>query len=103
MTRLKLSPLHFQLVRGILRRYVPGIEVRAFGSRVSGGNREWSDLDLVVVSDKPLEPLLLADLRIAFEESELPFQVDVLDWRGITEEFREIISADYEVIQQPEE
>lgn len=103
MTRLKLSPRHFQLVRGILRRYVPCIEVRAFGSRVSGGNREWSDLDLVVVSAESLEPLLLADLRIAFEESELPFQVDVLDWWGISEEFRDILSADYEVIQQPEE
>ena len=100
MSSLKLSPEQLQLVREILRRHLPGVEVRAFGSRVSGGCRAWSDLDLVVMTEKPLSLSLLMDVRIAFEESELPFSVDLLDWRRTDEEFQRLISQDYEIVQQ---
>ena len=39
-------------------------------------------------------------LREAFEESDLPFRVDVVDYRTVSEAFRAIIDQSYEVIQQ---
>jgi hypothetical protein len=40
----------------------------------------------------------LAEIREAFEESELPYRVDVLDYFGISNEFRAVIDKGYEVI-----
>lgn len=34
---------------------------------------------------------LLAEIKETFQESELPFRVDVLDWNDITESFRKAI------------
>lgn len=34
---------------------------------------------------------VLADLREAFEESELPIRVDVIDWSTCSEEFKKLI------------
>ena len=41
----------------------------------------------------------LGKLRDAFEESRLPFRVDVLDWHDISDNFREIIRGDCTVIK----
>jgi len=44
----------------------------------------------------------LAEIRKAFEESELPYRVDVLDYFGISSEFQAIIDDGYEVIYRDE-
>ena len=42
---------------------------------------------------------ILAELKEAFQESELPFRVDLLDWNAISDEFRTVIEkSGYEVI-----
>ncbi len=96
---IDLSPQHLQTVRAILDRHVPNCEVRAFGSRVSGPAKNYSDLDLAVVAPTKLNPETLRHLKEAFEESDLPFRVDVLDWHEISPEFQKVIGKAYEVIQ----
>ena len=49
MAEPDLEPGHLETVRRILREHLPEAEVRAFGSRVAGGARQYSDLDLAVV------------------------------------------------------
>ena len=83
---------HLQLIRSILSRFVPEIEVRAFGSRVDGRSKPYSDLDLAIMTEKPLPPRTAALLSEAFSESDLPFKVDLVDWAEISESFRKIIS-----------
>ncbi|MCD6310901.1 MAG: hypothetical protein J7M11_00360 [Elusimicrobia bacterium] len=39
-------------------------------------------------------------LKEDFEESDLPFRVDVLDWNRISDEFKKVISKQYEIIQK---
>ncbi len=75
-------------------------EVRAFGSRYNGGATSYSDLDLAIVTvdKKPLSMMEMAKVREAFDESELPYRVDVLDYWGIGSEFRDMIDGGYEVI-----
>ena len=94
-----LRPDHLELVKHILAGHVLEYEVRAFGSRVRWTAKETSDLDLVVMTDAPLDLARLADLQEAFSESDLPFRVDVLDWAAIAEDFRRIIKQEYVVIQ----
>ena len=98
---IDVSEIHLKTIKGILARWVPGCEVRAFGSRVRGRAKSYSDLDLAIVCQKSVDADRLRHLREAFEESSLSFRVDVLDWNGISESFRNIIEQKYEVIQKP--
>ena len=97
---IDLSPQHLQTVRAILDRHVPNCEVRAFGSRTNGSAKNYSDLDLAVVAPTKLNPETLRQLKEAFEESDLPFRVDVLDWYGTSPEFQKVIERQYEVVQE---
>ena len=99
---IDLHPKHFETVQHILAKHVPGCEVRAFGSRVKWTAKDYSDLDLAVVGSKPLILRQRHQLAEAFEESDLPIRVDVLDWHTISEEFKRIIAAEYAVIQEAE-
>jgi predicted nucleotidyltransferase len=98
---INLSAHYLEKVRTILRQHVPQYEVRAFGSRVSRAAKGYSDLDLAVVASGKLNDDILRHLREAFEESDLPFRVDVLDWHDISPDFQEVIEKEYEVIQGP--
>ena len=99
---IDLAPEYLEKVRTILREYVPQCEVRAFGSRVSWTAKDYSDLDLAVVCSGKLSDDTLSRLKEAFEESDLPFRVDVLDWHAISPEFQEVIGKQYEVVQEEE-
>ena len=90
---------HLLIIQDILRTHVPDCEVRAFGSRTNGTSHAGSDLDLVLVSKEPLGWKLMAKLKNAFSESNLPFEVDVLDWNVIPENFKENIEKQYEVVE----
>jgi type I restriction enzyme S subunit len=97
---IDLRPELLAMVSTILKEQVPDYEVRAFGSRVSWTAKEHSDLDLVVRGKRRLTLKKLAAIKEAFEESELPIRVDVLDWHGISESFRKVIERNCEVIQR---
>jgi type I restriction enzyme S subunit len=84
----------------ILTKHVNECEVRAFGSRVTWTNKDSSDLDLVVVCDKKLERGRIGKLREAFDESSLPFTVDVMDWHDITKEFQKNIEKSFYVLKK---
>ncbi|MDO5638556.1 MAG: nucleotidyltransferase domain-containing protein [Neisseria sp.] len=96
---LDLKPEYLAMVVEILQRHFPEYPVWAFGSRVKGGARPFSDLDLVVVADTPLPLRRLALAEEDFSASDLPYRVDLLDWAGLSEEFRQIIRARYEVVK----
>ena len=103
MKPIDISTPAFQTVTKILRRYAPQYEVWVFGSRVKRTALEYSDLDLALITDKPLELFWMAELREAFSESELPFKVDIIDWASTDEEFRDIIRKEYVLIQKKEQ
>ena len=88
-------------VKAILKKYVPEVEVWAFGSRVTGTAKVYSDLDLVVLGKEKLPQKQYYQLQEAFQESELPMRVDVLDWHRITPAFRKNIKKNYEVLFTP--
>ncbi|MBF2759258.1 MAG: nucleotidyltransferase substrate binding protein [Ectothiorhodospiraceae bacterium AqS1] len=93
-----LKKTHHRIVRQLLEEYLPGTKVWAFGSRVTFKSRRTSDLDLVAFADDSLQDRI-HDLREAFEESDLPFEVDVLVWDRIPEYFKPNIEQAYYVLQ----
>ncbi len=99
---IDIAPRHLEIIRGILKKHVPGHEVRAFGSRVQGGARTYSDIDLVIAGKTKLPLKTLYLIRDEFAESDLPFRVEIMDWKAISAEFQRVIEARYEVIQTAE-
>lgn len=95
---IDLTPQQLAEVRSILQLNVPDRPVHAFGSRVSGNAKPFSDLDLAIMGETPLDFRQLSALKDTFAESNLPFRVDVVDWATTSETFRGIIAAKYEVL-----
>lgn len=88
----QLSEPQYAIVKKILAPYPYTFYV--FGSRAKNKARPLSDLDLCI-KDKAAMPLhTLATLEAAFEESDLPFKVDVKDWHMMSENFRALIQED---------
>lgn len=97
---LDIEPRHWAMVQDILKQYLPGREVWAFGSRVKGTAKPFSDLDLVVLGDVPLGLALQAQLAEAFDESDLPWRVDLVDWATTAEAFRALMAQHKVVVQR---
>jgi predicted nucleotidyltransferase len=89
-----------ETVRGILARRIPEREVWAFGSRVSGKAKPYSDLDLAILGEEPLSLADLAALAEDFDESPLPFKVDLVDWATTGTAFRDVIRREAVVVRE---
>ena len=86
---------HRRLVRGILAAHLPQDSTAwVFGSRATGRARPFSDLDLAIDAGRRLTLDEIAGMVEAFTESDLPYKVDVVDWHGIDERFRQLIMAE---------
>jgi predicted nucleotidyltransferase len=87
-----ITPEHHQIVHGILNRHLPKpCTVWAFGSRANHTAQAYSDLDLACDAGKKLEYDTITQLKVAFEESRLPYTVDVVDHHRIEPYFKRII------------
>ena len=98
--RLHLLPRHQRILEELLREHLPGVEVWAYGSRVSGRSHDGSDLDLVLrgpgLAEIPIGQV--ADFEEAAGESNLPFLVEARDWKRLPEHFHREIERDYVVL-----
>ena len=98
--RLHLSPRHRAQIVALLGEHLPGVEVWAYGSRITGESHDGSDLDLVLrAPDLQKIPIgRLSDLWEALRESTIPFLVEARDWARLPEGFHEEIERDYVVL-----
>lgn len=102
MPRIDLSAEHRQLVLQLLAELLPAsARVWVCGSRATGRARRYSDLDLLIDAGRPLSPDETGLLREAFEESDLPYQVDVVDWHAIGDRFRRLIAGQRRSLMEP--
>lgn len=89
-----------ETVKRILANHLPHQTVWAFGSRITGKARKFSDLDLAIITNKPVDFETFAALKESFSESNLPFKVDVVDWSTTDDKFKQIIKNKFVVVQQ---
>ena len=85
-----------EVVRMLLSQHLPDTEAWIYGSRVRWTSRPSSDLDMVVFATENQE-LSVSKLREAFEESDLPFRVDLFNWNDLSDFFKEQIERCYVV------
>jgi type I restriction enzyme S subunit len=97
---LDIRPDHLALVKSILQRWVPKLEVWAFGSRAKWTAKDHSDLDVCIMTSQPLSFEVMGHLQEAFSDSDLPYKVDVVDWSSLSKAFQAVIAKD-KVVMQP--
>lgn len=97
-----LSGRYVSTVREIIRRFVPDAHVFLVGSRARGNPKPFSDIDLLFVAPPRLEPMTRARLRIAFDESDLPFKVDLIEWAAVSPQLRERLMTDAVELMGPQ-
>lgn len=90
---LDLTRPQLGLVQRILRQRFPGRQAYVFGSRAVGQAKPWSDLDLVILGEQPVDDLAVSQARADFEESDLPFRVDLALWRDLPSTMRQRITG----------
>lgn len=100
---IDIHPDHWDIVRRILQKHVPHYSVWAFGSRAKWTAKSYSDLDLAIITDKPLSLDVSASLSDDFSESDLPWKVDIVDWATTSESFRKMIERDKVMVQSGED
>lgn len=88
-----LSDQDRQTVENILRKYATdqSYTVVVFGSRVSGKARKYSDIDIALIGTCEIPPQTIATLAEAFEESLLPYTVDIIDGKNASSRLLEQI------------
>ena len=96
---ISVSVTEWNIIQSILATYIPHREVWAFGSRVKGRVKSFSDLDIAIMGDTPMSIAEIADLKQAFSDSALPYKVDLVLWSETSENFKQLIANNHWVIR----
>ncbi|KZX09990.1 nucleotidyltransferase family protein [Methanobrevibacter filiformis] len=88
---LKISKEEMKIVLDIIKRNAKDCEVSVFGSRLKGTEKVFADLDLAFKCKCRLGLDRIIQLEIEFEESALPYRVDIVDYNKTSKEFQKII------------
>jgi predicted nucleotidyltransferase len=99
MPTINLPNEWLQEIKAILARYLPEARAWMFGSRVSGKAKQWSDCDIVLLTQTPIDWHQLEHLKDAFSESNLPIMVDLSDWSKLPAFLQEKIKQQHVQIQ----
>ncbi|HEY0183921.1 MAG TPA: nucleotidyltransferase domain-containing protein [Rhodopila sp.] len=96
MTRtIDLPPADSAIVRQMLRICLPpDVEAWVFGSRATDSARRYSDLDLALRGDGPLDLDMIGRLKDALSDSDLTIKVDLVDLHTIDPGFARRIAAE---------
>ena len=91
-TPIDIRADHLRIVQDVLRRHLPdGVKVWVFGSRATWATKDSSDLDLALEGNGEIPARSLTALESAFEDSDLPYAVDVVDVNRIGRRFRRTV------------
>jgi predicted nucleotidyltransferase len=90
MKLIQLEPKHLTIVKEIIKKYE--VNVYVFGSRVKNSAKPLSDLDLCLKNN--YDKSTVRKLQDAFEESDLPFKVDIVVWSELSDSFKNHIESD---------
>ncbi len=97
---IDVEPRHLKEIKSILARNLPYKKVWAYGSRVKWNANERSDLDLVAFD---ITDFQLSNIKDIFDESSVPFIVQILKWESIPDDFKENIKQKYFVLQKEDD
>ena len=78
-------------IKDVLEKFLDpkDYEFFVFGSRAEGRANSFSDYDIGISGKRSIPLKTLSLVREAFEESDLPFKVDIVDFSQVSKKFRD--------------
>jgi len=98
--KFDVTPTEFIIIKDILKKYLTkDCKAYVFGSRAKSSSLHGSDLDLALECKEKIDFKKLSKIKIDFEDSRLPYMVDVIDLQATKEYFKNMIEK--EMIEFP--
>jgi type I restriction enzyme, S subunit len=93
--KFDVTPKEFIIIQDILKEYLNNnCKIWVFGSRAKSSSLFNSDLDLALEYKDKIDFKLLSKIKIAFEDSRLPYRVDVVDINSVKPYFKDLIKKE---------
>jgi len=71
----------------IIRKHVPACDIYLFGSRARKTNRPGADVDIALDAPEPIHFMTIGNIKEDLEESNIPFFVDIVDLKTVSDIF----------------
>lgn len=97
MKKIDLEQRYIDEILKILKVFLPREEIAfyIFGSRARGTAKKYSDIDIAIdCNGGKLEDLLKIKIEKTFEETTIPYKVDIIDLNDISDSFKNHIKED---------
>lgn len=81
-----------KIIKNTIYEYLPKDKFEAFifGSWTNGRSRKYSDIDIGIEGKSAIDFETLAKIKDKFEESDLPYSIDIVDFSYVSDEFKKI-------------
>lgn len=82
----------YSTILKIISQYldINNTQIFVFGSRATGKNRPFSDIDIGIISSRSLDANTQLNIQDELDESDIPYRVDVVDFSKVDNKFKEI-------------
>ena len=79
-------------IRETVKKHLPDADYKifVFGSRATGDNRRFSDVDLGILGPKIIPGHVLVKIQEELENSRIPYKIEVVDFQRVSSQFRDL-------------
>ena len=70
------------------------VQIYLFGSRARGTAKSSSDVDIAVLPQELVPDNIFSELREIFEESDIPYRVDLVDLSTVGDPFKKVVLSE---------
>lgn len=90
---IDLEKRYIDFIKNTISSMIHNYKLYIFGSRAKNRAKKYSDIDLAIDSQE-LTPQIKTKLEFAFENSTLPYEVDIINLNDIDIKFKNLIQKD---------
>lgn len=90
---IDLEKRYIDFIKNTISSMIHNYKLYVFGSRAKNRAKKYSDIDLAIDSQE-LTPQIKTKLEFTFENSTLPYEVDIINLNDIDNKFKDLIQKD---------
>ena len=90
---IDLEKRYIDFIKNTISSMIHNYKLYIFGSRAKNRAKKYSDIDLAIDSQE-LTPQIKTKLEFTFENSTLPYEVDIINLNDIDNKFKNLIQKD---------
>ncbi len=94
-----VSDNEYKIIKNILYPFKEKYDFFLYGSRTKDNFRKLSDLDILVKSDKEINLDDIETIKNLFDNSNIPYIINLTNFNNISKDFYELIEKDLKKIE----